>query len=488
MDQDRNYGKSYNGYSNSNSNSNGSDRGNNGYYNKNRNERSYYDRNDRGANNGRNDRNNNNREKRHNYDEEITENYNYVNLTNNLIEENGVLYSKEVKEQECLKFDDMNSANGGLKDNLMRGIISFGFDIPSKIQGLTIPQIIQGKDILAQAQSGTGKTGAFMIGALQNINDELNSAQVIILSPTRELALQTETVGKELSKFMNNIKFTLTVGQTNKDKNVEDMKKGSQILIATPGRIIDLISSNGKLFEHVKMIILDECDELLKNSFQNDIYTIIQSLNPNIQLCLFSATLTKTVVEIVSVVRPNSLYILIQKEKISLDGIQQTFIAVNYRTEKIGLLKEMLANIPIQQFIVYVNSKDASDNIKYELERDDIQILTINSSNTQEERIDTIKKFKKGDAKCLISTDLLSRGLDVQQLSLVVNYELPKKDNIESYIHRIGRTGRFGKKGLTINFVTEEERRTQNLISTTFKCNITQITKNNLAETFNNFF
>ncbi len=483
MHRENNGNRYNNGNNGNNGNSNYEDRGNSRNY-RNSSQTNDYDQ----QNSRRNGYSRGNYRNSYQDDKNITESYDYGNLIKDLIEENNILCSKTVRDEECLKFDDMNEKNSGLKDNLLRGIISYGFDNPSKIQGLTIPQIIQKKEILAQAQSGTGKTGAFMIGALEIIDETINLPQIIIISPTHELALQTYSVGMSLSQFMG-IKFTLTIGNTDRNQNIIDIKNGSQILIATPGRILDLIQSHGELFKNVKMLILDECDELLAGSFQDNIINIITMLPPkDIQLCLFSATLPKAVLNIVNTLMPNCVRILIKKEHISLEGIRQTFIEVVHKNEKIIILKDMLASIPIQQFIVYVNSKDTSDYIKRELEKDDIKILAINRSNSKEERAQIIKDFKKGDAKCLISTDLLARGLDIQQLSLVVNFELPQRDNISAYIHRIGRAGRFGKKGLSINFATSEERKIQNLISTTFKCSIAQITKDTLSETFDSFF
>jgi translation initiation factor 4A len=411
--------------------------------------------------------------------QESEEKFNYTKLASDLLEKEDIWCSEEVINDACDTFDKMGGEDG-LKEDLLLGIISFGYLEPSRIQSYAIPQIIKRRDILAQSQSGTGKTGAFLISALELIDENINAPQAIILSPTAELATQTYIVGKSLSVRMPNVKFSFTVGGSDTSNNIRELggvhqgktdEKAAQIIIATPGRLIHILKEYPHLFEQIKLLIIDECDELLSGSFKEEIKKILEGLSENVQICLFSATLNNDVVVLANVILNKPVQILIKKEKMTLDGIKQTYIDIINPDDKLKILIDMLQTIQVQQFIVYVNTKSAADILKTFLEKD-YNVLTITSSMSKYDRADIIRKFKQGGYKCLISTDLLSRGIDIQQLSLVINYDLPRSDNIQCYIHRIGRTGRYGKSGLAINLVTKYEKDIQNLISLTFKCPI----------------
>jgi superfamily II DNA/RNA helicase len=422
-----------------------------------------------------------NTEKMNMLKEQYSQKYDYASLATDLLEKDDIVCSAEVFEMECEKFDDMGGEEG-LKETLLQGIYAYGFEIPARIQSLAIPQIISGREILAQSQSGTGKTGAFVISALQIIDEKLKAPQVIILSPTCELAQQTYIVARSLGSFMKDINYSYTVGGADRTTNIKELggmvgnKKNdentiAQLIIATPGRLKDLLANNSELFDNIKLLIIDECDELLNGTFKEELKSIIKAL-PKIKISLFSATLNTDVVSSAEAILDEPVKILIKKEKITLNGIKQTYVKINHHEEKIAFIMHMLATLPIQQFIVYVNSKENARRLKEQLEKENYSVMTINSSNTKIERAEIIRNFKKGGAKCLISTDLLARGIDIQQLSLVINYDLPRADNIQAYIHRIGRSGRYGRKGLSINLITDYDNDVQNLISLTFKCKI----------------
>jgi superfamily II DNA/RNA helicase len=420
--------------------------------------------------------------------EQANEKFNYAANALNLMEKEDIFCSPEVIDDECKEFDDMNGKIG-LKEELYRGIIAHGFEVPSKIQGYAIPQILKGREILAQSQSGTGKTGAFIISSLQIVDEELKKPQVIILSPTCDLAHQTWVVGKGISQFMTNINFSFTVGGCDRVNNIRELggsyhgktdENISQIIIATPGRLIDIIQEFPHLFDSIKLLIIDECDELLSGNFKEELKKIIKALPETLQICLFSATLTDETVALADKILQDSIKILIKKEKMTLDGIKQTCIDVESSEEKLTVLIDMLQSLPVQKFIVYVNSIRNVEILQKFLEDENYQVLTINSQMTKFQRAEVIRDFKKGTTKCLISTDLLSRGIDIQQLSLVINYDLPRAENIQCYIHRIGRTGRFGRKGLAINLVNKYEKQIINLISLTFKVEIESLKKKDL--------
>jgi hypothetical protein len=358
------------------------------------------------------------------------------------------------------------------------GVYAYGFENPSRIQSLAIPQIISGKEILAQSQAGTGKTGAFVISALQLIDDTQNVPQAIILSPTNELAHQTCVVARSIGNYMKEMNYSFTVGGSSRDNNIRELggsKKNdsvAQLVIATPGRLKDLLTSFPALFDKIKLLIIDECDELLSGTFKDELRVIIGALPSTMQICLFSATVNKDVVALADLILKNPVKILIKKEKITLKNIKQTYVDIANQKDKLEVLKDMLSILPTQQFIVYVNSKLNAEWLKEQLELEDYSVMTINSSNSKAERAEIVRNFKNGHAKCLVSTDLLARGIDIQQLSLVINYDLPRQDNIQAYIHRIGRSGRFGKNGLAINLVTRYDKDTLNSIQLLFKCQI----------------
>jgi superfamily II DNA/RNA helicase len=395
-----------------------------------------------------------------------------------LLDHEDIKVSKEVLDDEKDNFDDIGGKEG-LKENLLRGIYAYGFEIPSRIQSLAIPQILNGREILAQSQSGTGKTGAFLISAIQMIDENLNAPQVIILSPTHVLAQQTYMVGKSIVNFFDNISFSFTVGGTERNQNLKELgykikenESAAKIVVATPGRLFDLLQSNSSLFDNIKLFIVDECDELLADTFRDDLKNIIERLPTTIQICLFSATLTNEVVTLANNLLKNPVKILIKKEKITLNGIIQTYIDIDKEERKLDIILDMLSTLQISQFIVYVNTKKKAEWLGKELEKENYPVMTLNGGYNKLEIAEVIRNFKQGKAKCLISTDLICRGIDIQQLSLVINYDMPRADNIQTYIHRIGRTGRYGKKGLSINLVTKYEKDIQNLISLTFKCPI----------------
>ena len=416
--------------------------------------------------------------------QENEQKFNYATNVTELLEKDDIMCSEEIITDACDKFENMGDENG-LKENLLLGIFAIGYTEPSRIQSYAIPQMIKHRDILAQSQSGTGKTGAFLISALQNIDEKLNAPQVIILSPTSELASQTFVVGKSLAVRMENIKFSFTVGGSDQANNIRELggiyqgktdEKVAHIIIATPGRLIHILKDYPHLFANIKLLVIDECDELLTGSFKEEIKKILEGLSENVQICLFSATLNSDVIALSSHILNNPVQILIKKERMTLDGITQTYIEIQNQDDKLKVLIEMLQTIQVPQFIVYVNTKKNAEILKDFLEKD-YSVLTINSSMSKYDRADIIRKFKQGGYKCLISTDLLSRGIDIQQLSLVINYDMPRSNNIECYIHRIGRTGRYGKSGLSINLVTKYEKDTQNIISLTFKCQIQPLKK-----------
>lgn len=433
-------------------------------FNNNRDQR---DHRDNHYNNGyRNNRNNKKRDNSNYIDESQ---YKYIENQTDLINHDNMYCTQSVITNACNSFDTMNGETG-LKEELLRGIYAYGFDKPSRIQEYGIPQLIKGKDILAQSHSGTGKTGTFMVSSLQLINDSLTQPQIIILSPTCELAKQTYNVGIELSKFMKT-KISLTVGGTPIGENITELKK-SQLVVATIGRLLDMMKKNINLFKNIKTLIIDECDEMLSDTFGDDIKDLLSLLSENTQICLFSATLKKDIIDISECILRNPEKILIEKEKTTLDGIKQRYVSVGNVSDKFNIIIDMLDTVALQKFIVYINSSNDVTKLHNILEENGFKVLSIFGKMSKVERSRIVKEFRSGDYKCLISTDLLSRGIDIEKISLVINFDLPSVDKIENYIHRIGRTGRYGKSGYSINLVDDNEKRIQDRIATTYNCKI----------------
>ena len=346
-------------------------------------------------------------------------------------------------------FDDMN-----LDDNLLRGILAHGFEHPSTIQKKAIMPIIECKDIIAQAQSGTGKTGTFVIGSLQKIDVENKNIQVLILSPTRELSIQINKVICEISNYMNVTSYAC-IGGTNVKHCIYELNKGKQIVVGTPGRIYDMINKNVLRFNSLKTLIIDEADDMLDRGFLDQIKEIFKFIVPEVQICIFSATMPLDILETTKSFMNEPLHILVKKDELTLDGIKQYYIPLEYEDYKLDTLCDLYENLSIVQAIIYCNTRHKVEWLSNKLISMDFGVSCIHGEMPFRERRTIMNDFINGSTRILISTDLLARGIDIQQISLVINYELPNQR--ENYIHRIGRSGRFGRKGTAINFITSNE-------------------------------
>tara|TARA_Y100000817_G_scaffold314389_1_gene313072 strand:+ start:1350 stop:2504 length:1155 start_codon:yes stop_codon:yes gene_type:complete len=367
-------------------------------------------------------------------------------------------------------FEDLS-----LKENLLRGIFSYGFEVPSAIQSKSIPVLKSGKDIIAQAQSGTGKTGAFVIGSLERIDVEIKATQVIIISPTRELSKQTTEVVSELSKYMG-VSYLEVIGGTDVFQCRSDLDKLPQVIIGTPGRILDMINKKSIFTDKLSSLIFDEADEILSYGFKETIYNIVKCISEQCQICLFSATMPEEILELSHSFMRDPETILVKKEALTLEGITQFYINMKVSDWKYDILKDLYNTISISQCIIYFNSKNKLNEIYKNLREEDFPVSMIHGELSTEERKATMNEFKSGQTRILLSTDLLSRGIDIQQLSLVINFDLPRSK--ETYIHRIGRSGRYGRKGVAINFVTERDLENLQIIRTFYNTKIEEMPQN----------
>ena len=346
-------------------------------------------------------------------------------------------------------FEDLN-----INDNLLRGIYSYGFEKPSNIQYKSLPIFNSGKDMIAQSQSGTGKTGAFSVGVLNNLDINLKKTQYIILTPTHELAKQIYNVIENLGARMN-ISLCKVIGKTNINASIEELKREPQIIVATPGRLFDMINKRHIFTDNIKTLVIDEADEMLSSGFMEVLQNIIRCMPKTCQMCLFSATMPQEIVDLTEHFMNNPEKLLINKDELTLEGIKQFYIDLKQYNWKFDVLYDIYETINITQSIIYVNSKTVLHNLYDRLSRDEFPVSYIHGDMITREREENLNNFKSGKTRILLSTDLLSRGIDIQQLSLVINFDLPK--NKETYIHRIGRSGRYGRKGTAINFVTSED-------------------------------
>lgn len=359
--------------------------------------------------------------------------------------------SLKTEEKLLSSFDDMN-----LKDKLLRGIYGYGFEKPSLIQSKAIVLMAEGHDIIAQSQSGTGKTGAFTIGTLQRMDEKVNGTQAIIVAHTRELAQQIYSVCKNIGQYLNALPV-LCIGGIDIRQTKTELDNGSTIAIGTPGRIIDLIKRRFLSTRLLRIIVIDEADEMLSYSFQDQIKTIVNSVPETTQICLFSATIPDQMLDVTQKFMRDPKTILIEKENLTLDGIKQFYVDVLNDLWKFETFCDLFEIISVSQTIVYVNSIKRGDDLKAELKKKNFTVSLLHSNMDANERSAIMKEFRSGRTRILISTDLLSRGIDIQQISIVINYDIPK--NKDCYLHRIGRSGRFGRKGVAINLVSRYEER-----------------------------
>lgn len=344
-------------------------------------------------------------------------------------------------------FDSLN-----VSEALLRGIYGYGFERPSAIQQRGIKPILDGHDTIGQAQSGTGKTATFAIAALQRINYSLLECQVLILAPTRELAQQIQRVVLALGDYLK-VVCHACVGGTDVREDMAKLKEGVHMVVGTPGRVYDMISNRRCLsVEKLVLFILDEADEMLSRGFKNQIHDIFRALPQDIQVALFSATMPKDVLDVTARFMRNPKRILVKRDELTLEGIKQYYVQVGEEINKFITLLDLYQTLTITQSIVYVNSRRKADEVAHQMAANDFTVSKMHGEMTQKEREVIMHEFRSGSTRVLITTDLLARGIDVQQVSLVINYDLPI--TLENYIHRIGRSGRFGRKGVAINFVT----------------------------------
>jgi translation initiation factor 4A len=370
------------------------------------------------------------------------------NTVNEALSEEIVFDSSDI---EIHSWDELE-----INANILRGIFAYGFEKPSPIQQRAIKPVMQGRDVIAQAQSGTGKTATFTIGALQRVNIAEPTTQVLILSPTRELSTQTSKVVSNLGSFMNGLKIqTLFGGSAVEEGSSFSNKNVPHIICGCTGRVYDMMRRGNISSKTIKLVILDEADEMLSSGFKDQVYNIFQYLGNDVQVCLFSATLPDGINSITDKIMRNPIKISVKREQLTLEGIGQYYIAINDDREKYLTLKNIFSFNTLSHTIIYCNSIKRVQDLYEAMCEDGFPVCRIHSNMEKSERDKAFNDFRSGNSRVMISSNVTARGIDIQQVSVVINFDLAK--DVHTYLHRIGRSGRWGRKGVGINFITRRD-------------------------------
>ena len=346
-----------------------------------------------------------------------------------------------------------------LIEPILKNLSALGYEKPTPIQEKSIPLILDGNDVLGCAQTGTGKTGAFAIPTLQilaikkDLGNRSNEIKVLILTPTRELALQIDENFREYSKGMGISHFAL-FGGIKQHSQVRKLEKWVDVLIATPGRLLDLMQQGFVSLKHIETLILDEADNMLNMGFINDIKKVLKVIPQKRQTLFFSATMPKEILALANTILTNPKQVEVAPVSSTVDKIQQEVYHVGTGW-KLGLLVNLIHEKKIESILVFSRTKHGADKIVHQLVAHDITAEAIHGNKSQNARVRALNNFKQGKTKVLLATDIAARGIDIDSLAFVVNYDIPNEP--ETYVHRIGRTGRAGKNGLAMTFCNQEE-------------------------------
>lgn len=367
-----------------------------------------------------------------------------------------------------------------LDDNILRGIYSYGFEKPSQIQQTAILPILEKKDVIAQAPSGTGKTGAFTVSSLQRLDLTSDTTQVLILAPTHELVKQIHNVVCSIGDVMKGLRVKLLVGGTSVSEDSHELRNNvPHVIIGSVGRVSDMIRRRNIQTKNIKLFVLDEADEMLSGGFIDNIRDMFITFGEDIQTAIFSATLPKEIIELTDRFMKTPTRITMEAEKLNLEGIQQFFVALSNDHEKYATLMDLFSKLTINQTIVYANSVNRVVDLYDAMKKDGCAVCCIHSNMTTQERQQSLQAFRAGEYRVLISSNVTARGIDVQQVSFVINFDIPRC--VHNYLHRIGRSGRWGRKGMAINFITREDVSIMKNIERHYKSTI-----NELPATFEN--
>ena len=380
------------------------------------------------------------------------------------------LQNLDVEEGPEIKtWDDLN-----IDSTILRAIYAYGFESPSYIQKRAIKPIQNGSDLIAQAQSGTGKTGAFVIGALSRLDVTQKTTQIIVLVPTHELVSQIYGVFCSMSSFIDGVVIRKMVGGTIVSDEIQELRNQvPHIVIGCTGRVFDMIKRRALSTREIKLCILDEADEMLSVGFKDQIYNIFQQLPSNVQIALFSATMPPAIMQLTGKFMRDPVKITKKPEELNLDGIKQYFIAMHNDHDKIDCLKDLFSRLTASQTIIYANDVRRVKDLFDVMVKEDFPVCCIHRDMSKQERTTTITQFRNGEYRMLISSNITARGIDVQQVNTVINFDIPR--SVDTYLHRIGRSGRWGRKGIAVNFVTKMDIQQMKIIEQHYNTSIDEM-------------
>ena len=349
-----------------------------------------------------------------------------------------------------MRFNELN-----LSREVLQAIEEMGFVNPSEVQEGTIPEILDGHDLLAQAQTGTGKTASFGIPMIEKIQDNnYETLQGLVLVPTRELARQVSEELQKLAKHKKFIKILAIYGGADMSKQLRELKRGASIVVGTPGRIMDHMKRKTLDLSSLKFLVLDEADEMFDMGFRDDMKTIIEKTNDDRQTLFFSATFDNEIKDFSKLYQISPKKVIIEKKELTAEKIKQYYLELN-RNMKTEILNRLILIHKPKKSIIFCNTKRMVENLEEEIAQKGYKVDSLHGDMRQSSRDNVMKKFRKGTIDVLIATDVAARGLDVSDIDIVFNYDLPQQ--AEYYVHRIGRTARAGKKGLSFTFVTSRD-------------------------------
>lgn len=368
-----------------------------------------------------------------------------------------MLEKKETKmeaTEETEQKVDMRYEDSQIDSRILRAVTELGFENMTPIQEQAIPVLMEGRDVIGQAQTGTGKTAAFGIPMLQRIDEANHNLQGMILCPTRELAIQAAEELRKFSKYMHGIKMVPIYGGQDIIRQIKALKGGAQIIVGTPGRVMDHMRRHTIRLNDVKMVVLDEADEMLNMGFREDMETILSEIENEHQTALFSATMPQAILDITDKYQKEAVLVKVTKKELTIPLVKQYYFAVKnvYKEEVIRRLLEMYG---FKRSIIFCNTKRMVDELSDSLKSRGYQAEGLHGDMTQKQRDFVMNRFKSGNLEILIATDVAARGIDVDDLEAVFNYDVPQ--DIEYYVHRIGRTGRAGKEGMAFTFAYGRE-------------------------------
>lgn len=360
-----------------------------------------------------------------------------------------------------MRFEDL-----GLISPLLRALERAGYQTATPIQAEAIPHLLEGRDIIGAAQTGTGKTAAFALPILQRLTESKSPharrpIRALVLSPTRELALQIGRSFREYGHFTG-LRNTVIYGGVSQQAQVRALKNGVDILVATPGRLVDLMNQGYVRLQHIDTLVLDEADRMLDMGFLADLETIIGAIPPERQTMLFSATMDKTIAELAKDILQDPVHVRVAPVRSTCESIDQSVCFVADAPEKLKLLTEFLQRSEVKRVFVFTRTKHGADRLAQQLARTGIRTDAMHSNKSQAARQRTLERLRNDQITVLVATDVAARGLDVDGVTHVVNYEMPREP--EMYIHRIGRTGRAGTSGVAVSYCDPSERKQLQLI------------------------